>query len=179
MLQKNTALAVASVFFTTPTKDRYLREISRETRIAHTSVKKELESLVEKGIIAKRTETRGAREYPVYKADIHSKDYKREKRIFNISSIIDSGLIERLASSVMPDAIILFGSYLLGEDVEDSDIDVFVQAQEEMIDLGPFERALGRPIQLHFRKDFKEFPEELKNNILNGLPMHGFLEVFD
>ncbi|MFP4524202.1 MAG: nucleotidyltransferase domain-containing protein [Candidatus Woesearchaeota archaeon] len=179
MLQKNTALTVASVFFTTPTRDRYLREISREIGIAHTSVKKELDSLVEKGIIVKRTETRGAREYPVYKADIHSKDYKREKRIFNISSIIDSGLVEHLVGGVMPDTIILFGSYLLGEDVEESDIDLFVQAQEEKLDLGPFERSLGRPIQLHFRKDFKNLPEELKNNVLNGLPLQGFLEVFE
>ena len=54
----------------------------------------------------------------------------------------------------------LFGSYSRGEDVEESDIDLFVEAKERNLDIRRFEKALGRKMQLHFKEDINLFPKE-------------------
>jgi predicted nucleotidyltransferase len=78
----------------------------------------------------------------------------------------------------MPGCIVLFGSYLRGEDTEESDIDLFVEADKKEIRLERFEGLLKRKIELHFRRDFGKISKELKNNIINGLVMQGYLEAF-
>ena len=71
----------------------------------------------------------------------------------------------------------LFGSFQRGEDVEDSDIDLFVEACKMDLDLNSYEKKLNRKIQIHFRKCFGKLPEELKNNIINGIVLYGYLEA--
>jgi predicted nucleotidyltransferase len=105
----------------------------------------------------------------------HSRNYKK---IYNISFLIESGIIEHIWNRIMPKSIILFGSYSRGEDDETSDIDIFVEAKQEKIDTSKFEKKLCRKIQLHFNPDFKSYSSELKNNIINGTILYGFLEGF-
>ena len=76
----------------------------------------------------------------------------------------------------MPQSIVVFGSYQKGEDTEDSDIDIFVEANEEKINLEKFEKLLNRKIQLHFNPNFKTYSKELKNNIANGWVFGGYLK---
>ena len=78
----------------------------------------------------------------------------------------------------MPKSIVLFGSYQKGEDSENSDIDLFVECDKEELDVKIFEKKLGRKIELHFKKDFTLYPKELKNNIINGIVLSGFLEGY-
>ena len=77
----------------------------------------------------------------------------------------------------MPKSIIVFGSYAKGEDIEDSDIDIFVECEEEKLDLEPFEKQLKRKVQFHFKENFKAYSKELRNNIINGIILRGYLEV--
>ena len=74
----------------------------------------------------------------------------------------------------MPKSIILFGSYSKGEDTETSDIDLFVECKSEELNLKIFEKRLERKIELHFKERFTLYPKELKNNIINGIVLHGF-----
>ncbi|MBU0666428.1 MAG: nucleotidyltransferase domain-containing protein [Nanoarchaeota archaeon] len=178
MLQKCSLWVVASVFFLEPTTNHYLMEISRKTKLAHTSVKKHLEALKKKDIIKEFIEVKGARKYPFFKANIDSVEYKSKKELHNLFMVQESGLIEFLKTNYMPKSIVLFGSYARAEDIEDSDIDIFIESKREELNLKKFESLLGRKIQLHFRENFKDYSKELKNNILNGIILQGYLEVF-
>ena len=178
MLQKCSIIKVAEVFFDEPTKTHYLIEISQKAKIAHTSVKKHLSTLKDQSIISEHSEKKGKRDFPIYKANIENKEYRFYKKIHNLTKLKTTGLTKFLKDRLMPGAIILFGTYSRGEDVEESDIDIFVMCKKEGIDLTRFEKQLKRKIQLHFKKDFKEYPEELKNNIINGVNLEGYLEAF-
>lgn len=169
---------VLEVFFIEPSKEHYLMNISRTINIAHTSVKQNLIKLVKRGLINQETQRKGKRNFPVYKANKDNKEFKRYKMIYNITSLLESRLIDFLEEKIAPKAIILFGSYRRGEDLEDSDIDIFIEGIEEKIDLKIFEKKLKRKIQLHFKKDFNTYPKELKNNIINGILLQGFLEAY-
>jgi predicted nucleotidyltransferase len=178
MLQKSSTYKVLTVFFTKPTKTHYLMEISRSISIAHTVVKNNLNILVKEEIITESEEKKGSRIFPIYKANINNKNYRRQKRLHNLTTILESGLIEFIEQRLTPNAIVLFGSYQKGEDIEDSDIDIFLECKEEKISIRKFENKLQRRIQLHFKENFRAFPKELKNNIINGIVLHGFLEGY-
>ncbi|MBU2561364.1 MAG: nucleotidyltransferase domain-containing protein [Nanoarchaeota archaeon] len=169
---------MAEVFFNEPTKEHYLIEISRKAKIAHTSVKNHLETLKRQGVIKETAEKKGERDFPLYKADTENKEYTLYKKTDNFIRLKTSGLVGYLKDSLMPSVIIVFGSYARGEDTEDSDIDIFVMCKEEPLRLEKFEKLLNRKIQLHFKKDLKDYPPELKNNIINGTVLDGYLEVF-
>ena len=165
------------VFFNEPTKEHYLIEISKKAGIAHTSTKSYLIELEKKGIIDKKTETKGKRKFPVYMANLDNPGCLEMKRSYNHYKIIRSGIIKFLKDKLMPGCIVLFGSFQRGEDTEDSDIDIYVEAKRESINLSVYEKALSRKIELHFKKDFREYPKELKNNIINGLVLSGYLRA--
>ena len=178
MLHRSSLQQTAEVFFLYPTKRQYLIDISRNIKLAHTSVKKNLKTLLKSEIISESIEKRGKREFPLYTANTNSKSYKKHKLIYNLSSIMESNLITFIEEKLMPKSIVLFGSYKRGEDLENSDIDLFIECTEEKLELKPFEKKLKRKIQPHFKEDFKTYTKELKNNILNGFVLSGFLEGY-
>jgi len=169
----------AGIFFVNPTKEQYLMDISRMINLAHTSITKNLIILIKEGIIKKSIQKRGDREFPTYKANIENKNYKKYKIIFNLTTLIESGLIDHIEETLMPKSIIVFGSFKKGEDDETSDLDLFVQCKKEEINLKKFEKMIGRKIELHFKENFQKYPTELKNSITNGITLSGFLEVFE
>jgi predicted nucleotidyltransferase len=178
MLQKSSSALTLEVFFTNPTQKHNLMDISRRIKIAHTSVKRNLMQLVRTGLVIETVEKKGMRKFPIYVANLNNNLFKRRKRIYNIDSFLNSGLIESVEEKIMPKSVVVFGSYQRGEDTEESDIDVFIESKEEHLNLKKFERKLKRKIQLHFNPDFKSYPTELKNNILNGVVVFGFLEGY-
>lgn len=176
MLQNYSIWKTAEVFFKEPTKEHYLIEISKKAKLAHTSVKKKLETLNKEGIIKEIKEKKGKRIFPVYKANLENKEYRYYKKLFNIEKI--RPLVDFLNDALMPKSIILFGSYSRGEDTEDSDIDLFLECEKKEINPSKFKTYLNRNIQLHFKPNFKDYPKELKNNIINGIVLQGYLEAF-
>lgn len=179
MLQKYTAWKIAQVFFDNPTRKHYLREVARKADISHTSVKKHLQVLKKWEVVREGKEKRGGKTYPVYMAGIDNEGYKFFKKIDLLHRLRTTGLLKHLKEIFSPDCIVLFGSASRGEDIEKSDIDFFLQAEEEEIDFSQFEEKLNRNIQLHIQTDFNQYPKELKNNIANGIVLDGFLEVFE
>jgi len=178
MLQKSSMSKTLEVFFDNPMKEHYLMDISRSLGIAHTSIKKNLVHLIKLGLITEKIIKRGKRKFPVFKSNIENKYFKKYKIISNLSILSESGLIEYLEEKLFPKVIVLFGSYRRGEDIADSDIDLFVECKKEELNLSLFEKKLKRKIQLHFKEDFNSFPKELKNNIINGIVLYGFLEGY-
>lgn len=178
MLQKSTMLKTVEPFFLNPTKEHYLKDISRKIGIAHTSIKINLDELVKRGLIKRKVEKKGKRKFPIYKAELNSKIFKTYKMLHNLTALIESGLIIYIGEKAMPKAVAVFGSYQRGEDIETSDVDIFVECKREELNLAQFEKKLGRKIQLHFNNNFLSYPKELKNNIINGIVLSGFLEGY-
>ncbi len=178
MLQKSSMQVVAEVFYRFPTKEYTLKEVSNYAKIAHTSVKQNLQKLVKMGLIQQMIEKKGKRKFPVYKANKINKLFIQCKKIYNVQSIMESGIIRYIEEKLMPKCIVVFGSYQRGEDTEESDVDLFVESKKKDIQLKLFEKKIGRKIEFHFNEHFTSYPKELKNNIINGTVLHGFLEGY-
>ena len=153
-----------------------MREISRKVKIAPTSVKKYLNELEKEGFITKTKHRIYG--YPIYSANRDAEEFKFYKKIDMWISIKMSGMLDYLHKECMPDAIILFGSAARGEDIKDSDVDLFLLCKKRKLDLQKFESELKRKINIFFAEDFNELSAELKNNILNGIVLKGYLKVF-
>lgn len=178
MLQKSSMYTTLEPFLKEPTKEHYLIDISREIKLAHTSVNNNLKKLVSLDLIKKRIERKGSRKFPVYFVNRDNKQFILLKKFYNLDSLYDTGLIDFLEEKITPRCVVLFGSYSRGEDTETSDIDLFIESKTKDLDIVQFERKLKRKIELHFNENFKTYPKELKNNILNGIILSGFLEGY-
>lgn len=178
MLKKDNINKVLEVFFDNPLPEGIgfqLREISRSIKLAPKSVKRYLEELENESLIVKKEHR--IHNYPVYYANRDNDYFKFLKRLNIIRRIKESGLLDYLNDKCMPDAIILFGSASKGEDIKDSDIDLYLQCDEKKVDLKIYENALNRKISLFFEKNFNKLSAELKNNIINGDKLKGYLRV--
>ena len=177
MLQiKENKRKVLELFFDNPTEQFHLRQISRKTGIAVTSVRIYLDEFLKKKVIIKIS--KGI--YPSFLANRDADDskFKFYKKLNLLDRLDGSGLLDYIEDNCMPNSIILFGSASLGEDIEHSDIDLFVESNEKKLNLDKFERELNRKINLFFEKNFSKLNKELKNNILNGVKLRGYLKIF-
>ncbi|MFH0929504.1 MAG: nucleotidyltransferase domain-containing protein [Candidatus Aenigmatarchaeota archaeon] len=150
-----------------------MREIERLAKIGLPSVSNHVKKLEEEGFVKK-----GKKDiYQTFTANREDQRFKVYKRNDIVLRIYDSGLIDFLEKSFMPATVALFGSASRGEDVETSDIDLFLLAKRENIDLKGFEGKLKRKISLLFEEDLSELSKELLNNIINGVVLYGYLKV--
>lgn len=164
---------VFEVFVDEPLKMHYIKEISGKIKLAPTSVKNHLSELEKENLITKE---KGERFYG-FIANRENNDFLFYKRIFNIMKIKESGLLEFLIKSIYPQTIILYGSYLSGEDVEKSDIDLLIISKvKKRIETEKFERILKRNIHIITESDIKKLPKELKSEVVNGLVLYGYLK---
>lgn len=174
MLSDYNSWKVLSAFFNNPMKDYGLRELSREVKIAPKSVKNYLKQFVQKKMIIEKI----ANNLPIYKANRENKEFLFYKKINNQNIIKESGLVDYVYDFCLPDTIILFGSFSKGEDIKESDIDIYVQSKEKKLLLEKYEKITGRKINMLFSPDFSKLSSELKNNIINGILIKGYLKVF-
>lgn len=184
MLHKYNRWKVLKVFFDDPNPKGagfQLREISRKVNLAPTSVKIYLNELSKDGRYGYpliRKSKHRVYGYPVYWANRASELFKFFKKIDMILSIQASGLLNYLSEKCMPDVIILFGSASRGEDLMDSDVDLYLQCKERQLNLQKYERMLKRKIKILFEEKFNKLSNELRNNLLNGIILKGYLKVF-
>ena len=100
------------------------------------------------------------------------------KRINNLKLIYESGLIDLLEEKFPGCTIILFGSYSLGEDTINSDIDIAViGSKEKRIDLTKFDKLLERNIFINYFDNLRKINRNLRENIINGITLHGTIEL--
>jgi len=105
------------------------------------------------------------------------------KRLNNLSNIYESGLLEFLSKKSAGSTIVLFGSYSFGEDIETSDVDIFliggsnpVNLEEE---LSKFEinSKIKRKINLEYTKELKNLKVALRESVINGIVLKGALQL--
>lgn len=174
MLRKYTTYKILQEFFDYPEKNFQMREISRNTKIAQPSVINHLKKLMKEKLILR--EKKGL--YPTYAANRESEKFKAYKRTNMLLRLYDSKLIDYINDNCFPKVIILFGSASIGEDTEKSDIDLYVYSKTKELDLKKYEKILKRKINILYEEAFDKIREELKNNIINGIVIKGYLKVF-
>ncbi len=179
MIQNYSRWLVLRQFFDDPLGGFTIRQLSRNTGLAHTSIRLHLDALsknAEEGypLVMK---SKGV-SYPVYKSNMESGLFRFYKKMDTLFRIKECGLVEKLREGLFPEVIILFGSASRGEDVAQSDIDFFLLCKGKKINLKQYEKLLKREISLHFSDDFSKLPKELRNNIANGVYLAGYLEIF-
>lgn len=162
-------------FFVNPTVQLRVRHIEKTLSLPLPSVIRYAKELEKEGILKQDKISNVV----FYSADRASKSFILEKKLFNIKSLYTSGLVEYLISNYHNPAIFLFGSYAKGEDIEKSDIDLYIETSKtEKINLEKFEKKLNRAIQVFTYKNINQVEnKELANNIINGITLNGFLEV--
>lgn len=176
MSRKNIKEAIKEYFCTNPTAKLRVRHIERELRLPLPSVIRYVREL-EKETFLKRTKTANV---VFYSADRSSKSFILEKKLFNIGQLYSSGIIDFLRNELSNPPVAIFGSYAKGEDTESSDIDIYIQTPSKReLHLKRFENILKRRIQVFSYKELAAISNPfLANNILNGIVVNGFLEVF-
>ena len=176
MLQKDNRYRVLEQFFFFPLTQLQLRELSRKAKLAPPSVKRYLLEFEKEGLIVR--EKHRLHGFPVYRANRESETFLMLKKLDTIKRISESGLLDYLYTTCMPDVILFFGSASIGEDIESSDIDLFLQCDPEELHLERYEKLLFRRVSPFFQKDFGKLSKELKNNLVNGIVLKGYLKPF-
>ncbi len=176
MKRKNIKQTIKEYFFINPTAKLRVRQIEKNLDLPLPSVIKYCKELASEGIL-KIIKISGV---VFYAADRTNENYALEKKFFNIKQLYDSGFVKYVREELHNPTIIVFGSYAKGEDIEESDIDIYVETlSEKQITLKKFEKKLKRKIQIFRFKNMREIKNKhLANNILNGFVLNGFIEVF-
>ncbi|MFT4305162.1 MAG: nucleotidyltransferase family protein [Candidatus Woesearchaeota archaeon] len=170
---KNNKYKILELFIEFPNKDFSVRGIARNLKLSHATILKYIDNLLEIGLIKKKEETL----YPTYFANIENKKYKFYKKNYLILKLINYGIIDFIQKKTFSSLIILFGSCAKATFNEKSDIDIFVEAKNTKIDLSKFEKILNRKINILFEEDINNLSKELKNNIINGVILYGFMRI--
>ena len=172
MIRKSNKERILALFFDSPAKHFQLREISRLTNIGLPSAKRYAETLAKEGLVKKEK----GNIFPFFTANRESREFRLLKVAYLLLALEESGLITQLESTY-PDCIILFGSGARGEDNEKSDIDIFVQGEEQKPDTGNLEKKLKRKTNILFEPKIDALQKELVNNLANGIVLRGYLKV--
>ncbi len=172
-LFKNNTYRILELFIEFPTKDFSVRGLARELKISHATILNYINDLQKLSLIKKKEATL----YPTYFANTESKKYKFYKRNWLIFKITESGLIDYIQKEALPSSIILFGSGAKATFAEKSDIDIFVESNEEKLDLTKYEKKLNRKINLLFEQNINNLSKELRNNVINGVILYGFIKI--
>jgi len=176
MKRKDIKRIIAEYFFSNPTVRIRVRQIERTLKLPLPSVIKYCKELKKEGILAKER----IGNVFFYKANRENEKYLLEKKLYNIKQLYETGLIEFIRKELANPSIVVFGSYAKGEDIEKSDIDLYIETpSKKEIDLKNFEVLLNRRIQIFQHKKLKDIKNpHLANNIVNGIVLNGFIEVF-
>lgn len=163
-------------YFDNPTKRLRVRELERELKAPLPSVIRYVKELINEEFL-KPVKVSSV---TFYTADRNSKKFVLEKRLRNIRKVYESGLVDFLTNEYGNPVIILFGSFFKGDDIEDSDVDLFIQSSvNKKVNLERFEKLINRRVQLFIHKSIKDIKNtNLMNNIINGFTLNGVLEVF-
>lgn len=111
------------------------------------------------------------------RGNLENEKFIELKKLYNLISLKE--LVEYIKEKFDPELIICFGSFAEGIDIETSDVDLFIGNREIKIGedkLKRFEKILGRKIQI-FSGNLKDFPKELRENIINGIKLFGWIKL--
>jgi DNA-binding Lrp family transcriptional regulator len=171
-LRSSNRYRVLQLFFDEPSAPHQLREISRKLKLGLPSVINHVKALEKEGFVKKQ---RILHTFAyVASGDERFRLYKKHDLILRLH---ESGLIGKIVEQSQPNCIILFGSARTGHDVESSDVDLFVQAEERRDDWSGYEKLIRRKINILYEPEPWRINEELRTNLANGDVLYGYAAV--
>lgn len=170
MIEKSTTQLILEVFFRNPNTEFYLRELSRVLKLSMPTIISVTDALAKEGLIIK---TKG-KVLTTVKANRENVEFIRYKRVNNLESLYNSGLLQHIIETYnYPKCIILFGSYSRGEDIEGSDIDIALVTNKKLeLNAEKHEKILERHINIH-EISLNKISAEFKANLWNGIVLEG------
>jgi len=163
---------VLNYFIKNPKSEVHLRGLTEEIELSYSSTRRGLKELRDRGFLESEEKGNMTLYRPV------GKKFREAKKLVNLENLENSGLTEFLEKELRPEAVVLFGSYLEGQDRKDSDIDLaVVGGRDKELNLTDFEEQLSREIQLTKVEDLEDEEREFKNTLANGLVLQGYMEV--
>ena len=161
-------------FLQNPTGEFTYREIGRRTDLSIGTVSKCVKDLLRDGFV----KTKKAAKAIFVKANLDNQLFIQMKKAYNIEIVYSSGLVKYLTQTLVPDAIVLFGSYSKGEDCKGSDIDIaIIDGRETVCKLEIFEKKFERVVNLTKIKSLNLATKEFKNTLANGIVLAGAIEI--
>lgn len=152
------------------------RRLARHLKVSQTAVSKALPLLEKDGLVKVRKDRESGR----LSIELN-RDNPRVialKRVENLKLLYESGLAGFLFDSLPGATIILFGSYSMGEDTTNSDIDIaIIGTKEKYIDLKEFEDKIERSVNLNFYGSLKGMDRHLRNNVIGGILLSGGIDL--
>ena len=175
MRRKSIKQTIKEYFLSNPTAKNRVRELERILKLPLPSVINYCKELEKEGILT----TIKISNIRLYASDRQNKNYKLEKRLYNIKQIYESGIIDYLKHELSNPPIVLFGSFSKGEDIETSDIDLYIETpSKKKINLEKYQKILKKEIQIFKNKNLNEISNpHLANNIINGITLNNYIEV--
>lgn len=172
MIQKCSSMEVLRIFFLEPTTIHFIREISKKIKLAPTSVKNYLDAFEKEGLILKKE----SKPFNGYTANRENDNFLFYKKLYNLYSLNE--LKEFLSKKHSPNLVVVFGSYSLGEDIEDSDIDLLIISKEKKeINLKNFQKKLNREINLMQLSNLNKLEKPILDKVYNGFVLCGGFDL--
>ncbi|MFT4313374.1 MAG: nucleotidyltransferase domain-containing protein [Candidatus Woesearchaeota archaeon] len=154
----------------------HLRALAREIGLHPSTVKKFVLELENEGVLNLTKDDKLLISFADTKKAMLTKTY------FLQMQLLQTTLLTDLNDILFEPTIILFGSCAKGEMTKESDIDICVICDEpKEFSVTKYEEFLGREIHLftYTKTDFRKLPKELRNNVLNGIVLQGFIEAYE
>lgn len=167
-------------FYAFPRRTIGLTELAHGIRASKTATKKAVEALVAEKFLSREIAGRAW----LLSANQKHPYCKTKKIAYHLDKIYESGILEAIHTHFpQARAIVLFGSYRWGDDIEESDIDIALEVLDghelQILRLGTLEHLGYRkhiPVNVHIFSRNK-IDLNLFANIANGIVLEGFLEV--
>jgi len=176
---RESVFKVAELIFDNPNKIYHIRMLEKEIEFSTTAVIDAIKELKKFEIITIEETSLTTN----VKANLESEAYRFYKLVFNLYRLKRYGFVDKLIDIFNnPEAIVLFGSFSKGEDVEESDIDILIissNTDEDYLEetLDTFKKRLNRKINIHILHSLAKSSNEFKNAVANGIVLHGYIKV--
>ncbi len=165
---------VLSLFLeNSPLKHWHFEEIVHQAKVTRAVANKWLKMYLKEGLI-KRVKEKS--KFPYFTCGSNNLIYLTKKKIYALEKIYQSGLVSYLLELEGPKTIILFGSLASGDWYKDSDIDIFIYGQLNVLDKLKYEKRLKREIEVHHfedKEELKSINTGLLHNVINGYLLKG------
>lgn len=162
---------VLELFLNEPTKHWHFKDIVKKAKISEQRANFWLKQFMKEKIIC-HVKPRGKMPYFIAKYDIPN--YKNKKKLYALTKMYETGLLNRLQSLKKAKTVVIFGSFARSDWHTDSDIDVFIYGDPGEFKYGA--RWLGREVQVQTcktKKQIKQIRSGLINNVVNGYFVKG------
>lgn len=173
-------IKILNWFFSYPTKEMSLSDLSEVLKISKTTANGMVMRLIIEDFLKKEVLGRIWR----ISCNQEHRYFRTRKIVYNLDNVYESNIISKIHTLIPSSrAIVLFGSYRKGDDTEKSDIDIAVEVlgdeEVQVIELGKISKLGYRKnvvVNLHVFSRNK-IDLNLFSNIANGIVLEGFLEV--